>query len=320
VYYAVDRETGEEVWRQKVAEPGITRRGSNFSTGGFIGPTAHADGLIVGGTAVGGDPYLHAMDATTGELRWQQTEAAATYAAAVEANGVVLIGGTDFTLRALDLRDGEVLWRQEMTGVVAGGAVVVGNDVVAVAGIREPGITERSRTSGVTLFSLDPGPEIPTSTASTEATSSTTTTPAVDAPAQPCVGAPCEFPFSLVEPPPGVSPSAELEVTLDPWTVTFRAEGLGPPEAWVRPGSQAAEDGADAYALFISERDDNPQGGLLCELDEDLACTSDVVPREGATYTRITLLAVVSGTGLPSVTEGVDRLVATHAFDEPLSP
>ena len=40
-----------------------------------------------------------------------------------------------------------------------------------------------------------------------------------------------------------------------------------------------------------------------------------MVPREGATYTRITLLAIESGTGLPSVTEGVDRLVATHAFD-----
>ena len=129
VYYAVDRDTGEEVWRRKVAEPGITRRGSNFSTGGFIGPTAYADGIIVGGTAVGGDPYLHAIDATTGEIRWQQPEAAATYAASVEANGVVFVGGTDFTLRGLDLRTGEVLWRQEMTGVVAGGAVVVGNDV-----------------------------------------------------------------------------------------------------------------------------------------------------------------------------------------------
>ena len=109
-------------------------------------------------------------------------------------------------------------------------------------------------------------------------------------------------------------------MTLDPWTVTFRAEGLGPPEAWLRPGQPAEQDGADAYGLFLSERDDNPQGGLLCELDEDLTCTSDVVPRPGATYTRITLLAIESGTGLPSVTEGVDRLVATQAFDEPVQP
>jgi outer membrane protein assembly factor BamB len=319
-YYAVDRATGEAVWQRRVAEPGITRPGSNFSTGGFIGPTAFADGIVVGGTAVGGDPYLHAIDASTGAVRWQQPEAAATYAAAVEANGVVIIGGTDFTLRALDLRSGRVLWRREMTGVVAGGAVVVGNDVIAVAGIREPGITERSRTSGVTLFSLDAGRAIPTSTASTESTTTAPTTRPADAPEQACVGAPCPFPFDLVEPPAGLQPTATLEVSLDPWQVRFRAEGLGKPEAWLRPGSQAAKDGADAFALFISERDDNPQGGLLCELDDDLSCTSDLVPRAGATYTRITLLAVRSGTGLPSVTEGIDRLVATRAFDEPVQP
>jgi outer membrane protein assembly factor BamB len=321
-YYAVDRSTGREVWQRSVSRPGITRRGSNFSTGGFIGPTAYADGIVVGGTAVGGAPFLHALDAATGRIRWQQPEAAATYAAAVEANGVVIIGGTDFTLRALDLRTGRVLWRQEMTGVVAGGAVVVGNDVIAVAGIREPGVTEKSRTSGVTLFSLDAGPVIPTSTASTEATSSTTTstTQPGAGPTQACVGAPCPFPFTLVEPPAGVHPTATLEVSLDPWTVTFHAEGLGAPEAWLRSGSRAAEDGADAYGLFMSERDDNPQGGVLCELDEHLSCTSHAIPKKGATYTRITLLAIRSGTGLPSVTEGVDRLVATRAFDDPVTP
>ena len=46
--------------------------------------------------------------------------------------------------------------------MVAGGAAVVGDDVIAVAGIREPGLDEPSRTSGVTLFSLDAGRAIPT--------------------------------------------------------------------------------------------------------------------------------------------------------------
>ena len=243
VYYAVDRATGEEVWRRKVAEPGITRRGSNFSTGGFIGPTAYADGTIVGGTAVGGDPYLHAIDAATGEIRWQQPEAAATYAASVEANGVVFVGGTDFTLRGLDLRTGKVLWRQEMTGVVAGGAVVVGNDVIAVAGIREPGLDEPSRTSGVTLFSLDAGPRHPD-------------LHRVDhqhrfhlddrrrrrRPRRRASGAPCPFGFDLVEPPPGVTPSGELEVSLDPWTVTFRGRGARPARG-VAPAGQPGRAG-----------------------------------------------------------------------------
>ncbi|TMK65009.1 MAG: hypothetical protein E6G60_05990, partial [Actinobacteria bacterium] len=166
VYYAVDRETGELVWKTKVAEPGLVRPGSNFSTGGFIGPTAVADGVIAGGTAVGGAPFLHALDAATGKLRWQQPIAAATYGASAVANGVLFVGGTDFTFRALDLQTGRVLWSSEMTGAVSGGSAVVGADVYAVAGIREPGQRKRSETSGVTKFSVHGRPVTSTPTRS----------------------------------------------------------------------------------------------------------------------------------------------------------
>ena len=52
---------------------------------------------------------------------------------------MLFIGGTDFTLRALDLATGEVLWSHEMKGAVSGGPAIIGDDVFAVAGIREPG-------------------------------------------------------------------------------------------------------------------------------------------------------------------------------------
>ena len=42
-------------------------------------------------------------------------------------------------LRALDLESGDVLWEQETSGPVSGGAVVHRDDLFAVAGIREPG-------------------------------------------------------------------------------------------------------------------------------------------------------------------------------------
>ncbi len=91
--------TGELVWRTQVTEPGIPRPNTNYSTGGFIGATAVADGVVVGGTAVGGTPALHALDAATGAIKWQQAEAADTYASAAIANGVVFLGSTtDFTL------------------------------------------------------------------------------------------------------------------------------------------------------------------------------------------------------------------------------
>jgi polyvinyl alcohol dehydrogenase (cytochrome) len=318
VYYAVERDTGKPVWQRKVAEPGLTRPGSNYSTGGFIGPTAYADGVIVGGTAIGGSPFLHALDASTGAIKWQQSEPAATYGAATIANDVVFIGGTDFTFRALDLQTGDVLWRQEMKGVVAGGAAIVDDDVVTVAGIREPGLEEKSETSGVYLFSLRGEPvSTTTTTSTTEPEPSGTTQPAGP---QECVDTPCSVSFSLIQPPAGLNPSMTLLVTRDPWRVEVKAQGLGDPDLWLRPGSPAAEEGAIAFAVFISERDDNPTGGILCALDENLSCTSSEIPRRGASYNRITVLAVNDTTSLPSITEGVNRLVVTQAFNPPLRP
>jgi polyvinyl alcohol dehydrogenase (cytochrome) len=319
VYYAVARATGELVWKRKVAEPGLTRPGANYSTGGFIGPTAHDDGVIVGGTAIGGAPFLHALDATTGTVEWQQPEAAATYGGAAIANGVVFIGATDFTFRALDLQTGKVLWSQVMQGAVSGGAAIVDDDVVTVAGIREPGLDQTSKTSGVYLFSLH-GRAITTTTGAEPEPEPEPTGSTLPPGPQQCVDTPCSVPFDLIQPPAGLTPSMTLVVTRDPWRVEVKAQGLGAPAAWLRPGSSAANEGARAFAVFLSERDDNPQGGLLCVLDAQLSCTSSAIPRQGAAYSRITVLAVNDTSRLPSITEGVNRLVVTQAFNPPLRP
>ena len=319
VYYAVSRATGAFVWKRKVAEPGLTRPGSNYSTGGFIGPTAYADGVIVGGTAIGGAPFLHALDARAGTLAWQQPAAAATYGGAAIANGVVFIGATDFTFRALDLRSGKVLWSHEMKGAVSGGSAIVDDDVVTVAGIREPGLDQTSKTSGVYLFSLR-GRAIATTTVTEPAPEPEPSGPTAPPGPQQCVDTACSVPFDLIKPPPGLTPTMTLRVTRDPWRVEVKAQGLGAPAAWLRAGSPAANEGARSFAVFISERDDNPQGGLLCVLDAQLSCASSAVPRAGAAYSRITVLAVNDTSRLPSITEGVNRLVVTQAFNPPLRP
>jgi polyvinyl alcohol dehydrogenase (cytochrome) len=323
-YYALDRETGTLVWSTPVVTPGLIQPGSNFSTGGFIGPTAVGEGLITGGTAIGGAPYLHALDTTTGAVAWQQPIAAPTYGAPALGGGVLVIGGTDFTLRALDLASGTVLWSDEVSGAVSGGAAIVGADVIAVAGIREPGLDARSKTSGVYRYSLSGKPVTSTTRAPTPRPGSPPptgpTAPSAPPAAQPCVGAPCDVPFNLVQPPPGLTPRLGLEVTLDPWRVEVQTSGLGPPAAWIRPGSVAAATGATRYGAFISESDDNPQGGLLCVFDADGACTASTVPRAGATYSRITVLAITDSNKLPSPAEGVNRLVVTKSFDPLLTP
>ncbi len=231
---------------------------------------------------------------------------------------MIVIGGTDFTLRALDLATGTVLWDDEVSGAVSGGPAIVGDDVFAVAGIREPGLDTRSKTSGVYRYSLSARPV--TSTTRPAKAGPGATAPSGPVAAQPCVGSPCDVPFNLVQPPPGITPSMRLDITLDPWHVDVHTKGLGPPSAWIRAGSVSAGTGATRYGLFISESDDNPQGGLLCVLDADGACSTDVVPRPGGSYSRVTLLAITDSDALPSPAEGVNRLVVTKSFDPLLTP
>ncbi|MGZ8764454.1 MAG: outer membrane protein assembly factor BamB family protein [Acidimicrobiia bacterium] len=316
-YYVVDRATGALVWSTQATTPGIDEPGSNYSYGGFIGPATSSNGRIVGGTAVGGTPALHAFDAATGAIVWQQPAAGPTYAAAAAANGVVFLGGTDFTLRALDLTDGTVLWKHTMSGAVAGGAAVVGDDVFAVAGLREPGPGKRSRTSGVYRFSLSGTPVASTST--TRSSGTATTGPPPPSPSE-CVDAPCAVPFQLKAPPTGTQPSLTLSVRVEPWRLQVETEGLGDPAAWLRPGSDSAKVGATRYGVFMSERDDNPSGGLVCVLDPDGDCTTTKIPKARATYNRITVLAITGSSKLPAPAEGLDRMVTTQSFVPPLLP
>ena len=337
-YYAVDRETGELVWQADATEPGLNEPGSNFSTGGFIGPSAvvtPAAGeseLIVGGTAVGPCPCLHGIDAATGDLTWQQDLAAPTYAAAAAVGGVAFSGGTDFTLRAIEATTGDVLWDHEMSGPVAGGAAVQGNDVFAVAGLREPGQDIAAENSGVYRFTL-PGEDAPTVT--TEEVAPTTTAAPIDAfvdDGQECVVERCEFSFSLKDPPAGSDARMSLRVTPEPATVEVVATDLGPPEDWLRPGSPAARVGATSYAVFLSKGVDNPNGALVCVLEpvgeleaeetsaEGLTCRSDAIPDLGTEFDRLSVLAVNDPSGLPPIAEGFDRLVDTISFDPPLAP
>jgi hypothetical protein len=139
--------------------------------------------------------------------------------------------------------------------------------------------------------------------------------------AQACVGAPCDLDFSLAaERVGGQVGTGTVHVAADPFRVEVRAEGLGAPERWLRPGSAAAREGATVYGVYLSQGTDNPVGGLVCVLDAAFDCTGDELPGAAATYDRISILAVDDGDELPSITEGFDRMVATNAFAVPFAP
>jgi outer membrane protein assembly factor BamB len=324
VYYVVDRDTGEPLWETRAAEVRVPR--PNFSTGGFIGATAIADEMIVGGTAVGGPcPCLHGIG-IDGEIVWQQEAAGPTFAAASIAGDVAFVGSTtDFTLRALDLATGEVVWSQVMNGGVAGGAVVTRDRLVAVSGIREPEVTSGSGSAGVYGFVLGEGSTDDDGPAAGDGLPPTTSAPppgdmpTVAGDGRRCVEEACELPFTLKEPPAGTDPRLVMHIRPAPFRLEVRGEDLGDPEDWLRAGGEAAQSGAVSYGVFASVSDDQLTGALLCILDGTFDCVSEELPDPlDSSYNRVSILAIADTAELPSPAEGFDRLVTTQEFDPPL--
>jgi hypothetical protein len=301
--------------------------GGATDVGGNVTAVAAAvgDGRIVGGTAIGGPcPCLHGINADDGKRAWGQSESAPTFAASAIVNGVAFNGSTtDFTFRALDLETGKVLWSHEMVGGVAGGAATDGRTLVAVAGIREPGVSPSGTEAGVYGFTL--GSATTTTTASeTSATVPPTsvappsTAPDPNAPESPrCIGRPCELDY-LTKPPAGTTPSITLHLQTAPFRIEARGDGLGDPDVWLRPGSQAAKEGAVTYGVFAS--DDGLKGSLLCVLDANFDCVNETLPSDlRPNYNRLTVLAIANTPVLPSASEGFNRIVATTALEQPVT-
>ena len=131
VYYALDPQTGTQLWRTKVAEPGNVQE--NFAIGGFLGSTATWDGKVFGSTAIGGPPFYHSLDGTTGAVRWRGAQGP-SYSASAAVNGVVFTGGLDSVLRAYDAETGAVLAAQPLAGPASSGPAIVGDSVYVGSG------------------------------------------------------------------------------------------------------------------------------------------------------------------------------------------
>jgi hypothetical protein len=216
------------------------------------------------------------------------------------------------------------LWSQQLVGGVAGGVAVTGDTVVAVAGIREPGLDPAGTESGVYAFTLG-APGTTTSTGVTGDTLPPTTmapppsTPDPNAPADPrCIGRPCEVDFTLKPIPPGATPTMTIHLRPEPFRIEVRADGLGAPTPWIRAESAAAATGAVAYGVFSS--DDVLRGSLLCVLDGNFDCVSETAPAEPqSAVNRISVLAIANTPELPSASEGYDRLVTSVSLAAPVT-
>jgi polyvinyl alcohol dehydrogenase (cytochrome) len=317
-YYAVDRASGALLWSAAATEPGLGEPGDNFSTGGFIGASAVAGDIIVGGTGVGPCPCLHGINAETGELEWQQAAPGPTYAPTAIAGGLAFVGGVDFTFRAVEVASGEVRWSVELPAGVASGAAVVDDAVYVGSGFSEPGLGEPSTNAGIYRFDLTTGAAASPTAAVPTATPAAPEVITLTGPERPCEATACDIPFVVKQPPAGLSPTVSLLITREPFSLVLSTRGLGAPRKWLRDGSTAAQDGADRFAVVISERDDEPTGGIVCLLDDGGACTATTVPDPARTYNRISVLAL-AGDAIPPPSEGLDRMVTTLSFDDPLT-
>jgi len=105
VVWAVNRETGREVW--------------SFSGAGgaYVEGAAVSDGTVVIGNS---DGYVYALDLELGILKWKFETGHRVWATPLIDSGVVFIGSLDRHFYALDLADGSVIWDFASGGAFAG--------------------------------------------------------------------------------------------------------------------------------------------------------------------------------------------------------
>ncbi|MCJ7736890.1 MAG: PQQ-binding-like beta-propeller repeat protein [Anaerolineae bacterium] len=109
VVWAVDRETGRDVWS-------FSEAGGTYVEGGAV-----SDGIVVIGNS---DGYVYALDLESGALKWKFETGHRVWASPLIDSGVVFIGSMDRHLYALSLADGSVIWDFNAGGAFAGTPVL----------------------------------------------------------------------------------------------------------------------------------------------------------------------------------------------------
>ena len=96
-FYAINAETGKEIWSFKLPTEMV-----------FWAPAAVHGGIVVVG---GGDGFIYARDAKSGEPLWQVKTDGMISGGPTIVDGTVYIGSMDNNVFALDLKTGKEKWR-----------------------------------------------------------------------------------------------------------------------------------------------------------------------------------------------------------------
>lgn len=123
-YIALDRDTGEVLWKTKLTEGGLQ--------GGVLASAAVADGIVyVASNVASQEATLLALEVDTGAIVWQVDTGAHASGPVTWANGVVYLEDDSGKLVAYDDADGAVLWSYDFGEISAAGVAVVDGTVYA---------------------------------------------------------------------------------------------------------------------------------------------------------------------------------------------
>ncbi len=138
IYFAFDRETGEQVWATEVGYGGL---GGGIHAEAAVGEEAiyvwSNNSYSYGAPPERFPLTVKALDAATGANLWviPQAQPASVPAAAFLANDAVFVGSLDGVVRAYRAADGQQLWLSQPHGAIAGAVVAVGDALYFPAGV-----------------------------------------------------------------------------------------------------------------------------------------------------------------------------------------
>jgi outer membrane protein assembly factor BamB len=168
-YYVIERQRSGvpdtyrlPLWSRRVVMGGFA--------GGFIGSTATDGTRIWGATAMfdipteaqstfltpnpfAQPPFLHAFDAATGDLAWQQLGPGPTFGATTTTNDVIFVASLDSLVMALDGETGQVLWSAPVLGPASSGVAISGDEIFLGSGTEAQGMS-LPLVAGINAFVL----------------------------------------------------------------------------------------------------------------------------------------------------------------------
>jgi outer membrane protein assembly factor BamB len=131
LYWALDRDTGDFVWRTQVAPAG--------PLGGMEGTSGVAGARVIVPAANWPDPsgpaagLVTALDAATGKILWSADQTAPAASPVAIAADLALQAGLDGILHAYDLQSGRERWQTDLGASVSSGIAVSRGTVVLAA-------------------------------------------------------------------------------------------------------------------------------------------------------------------------------------------